>query len=83
MPSPAEESARKVAQELINRPCPHLNMPNEESPLGMNECTQCLESALLTATQEATEKERAKWKNLRSGCCFAGVGQACPIHEKG
>ena len=40
-----------------------------------------IESALLAERQAAQQAERVKWKALQKRCCFAGVGQACPIHE--
>lgn len=75
-PSPKDiEKAREIYQELIDVPL----YPIEKEAwlkLAKPDCIKIIAQALHEREEEVRAAER-----IKKGCCFAGVAQACPIHE--
>lgn len=66
-------SAEQIARERS------LNCPAQEERDALDDAKTAYQLGKLNVL-----KRRPRKNTLRvvSGCCFAGVGQACPVHEK-
>jgi len=80
-PTPEELAlARKFRDET-----PFMHWPKHDPGCACSACVRQEKTErvrLARLLHQQREEGRREGRRERQGCCFTGVGQACPIHEK-